>query len=104
MEKELVNIELKVLQMTTGEGKKFLTYKALNKNGQWIECKFRKNAGVMPEKPGILTVEKSPEKQYSVEGRNFRKYPRIWIHKIEQFEPFLNGKVIEKQSHEEEMF
>lgn len=70
---EIKQIELKVETKETREGKKFLTYKALQKDGRWIDCKFRKEV-IPPKESCFIKVEKS---KMNVD-RN-RKFPVLWV-------------------------
>ena len=87
----VLRIELKIVRHTGTDGKKFLTYSVLSKHGRWVDCKFRTSVTV-PTVPGFMIVQKD---NMSVD-RN-RKYQRVWIHAIDNFEPLPNGQINDYQ-------
>ena len=79
MSKKLYEIEVKAQEFKTKDGKAFIAFKALNAEGRWIDCKFRKEVK-LPKGSGLINVR---EDKMSVDKN--RKYPVLWIHEIESF-------------------
>ena len=69
-------LEIKVEEKLTREGKKFNAYKALQKNGKWMDLKFRKEV-TPPKTSCFIEVE---ETKMNID-RN-RKYPVLWVSEI----------------------
>ena len=73
-------IELTVKECVNKEkGNKFLAYKVTQKDGRFIDCKFRKEV-TAPTQNGFIYVEPN---QMNVTTNT--KYPVLWVKKIEKF-------------------
>lgn len=78
---ELVRIELVTRELTNSKtNKKFIVYKAVQKDGKYIDCKFRKEV-TPPVENAYVNVYKS---QMNIASN--QKYPVLWIKRIESIE------------------
>lgn len=81
---ETVEIKIsQVKEITAGDGKKFKAYKAVQKNGNLIDCKFKNDVTNKPQEPCIIVV---PEDQANVDTR--KQYPVLWVGEIIECKPF----------------
>lgn len=73
--------EIKIIKKTlaTKDGKKFDVFKAVQKNGKLIDCKFTKEVKEKPSKSCTIKVD---ENYMNVD--NSRLYACLWIKKIEE--------------------
>lgn len=69
-------VEIKTKECTTGDGKKFLAYKALTKTGKYIDCKFRKEVKA-PSADCIIVVDVT-----KMNVTNNTKYATLWVAEI----------------------
>lgn len=76
-ELETLEIEIKVEDKKTHEGKTFKAYKALQNNGKWIDLKFRKE--VTPPKENCFIIVKKTDMNVD---RN-RKFPVAWVKELQ---------------------
>ena len=78
-------IKILTKECTTKDGRTFTAYKALTRNGTWMDCRFRKELGnLIPTVDSRVTV---PD-----DGANIatnREYPVLWISMIEAVEPLV---------------
>lgn len=80
-ENKTLKLEIRVTERKTKEGKKFNSFEVLNKDGRFMDCRFRKEVKQIPEDNCFINV--LPE-NVSVDSK--RKYPRVWIHQVESIE------------------
>lgn len=76
-------IRILVKEVTTKDGKKFNSYKAVQKDGKLIDLRFTKEVKPLPEEDCFIVVE---EKNINID--NSRLYPRCWVKRIEEIKPF----------------
>ena len=77
---EAKKIELTVKECTNKEkGTKFLAYKVTQKDGKFIDCKFRKEVTAPTENGYIFVL---PNNMNITKNT---KYPTLWVKKIESF-------------------
>ena len=93
---ETKKIKITVAQRKTANGKVFNTYKATTKNGNLIDCKFRKDVKELPEKTCYAII--------GVDDMNIdrnKEYPVMWVSAVQGYEDLAevsaerNRKVIE---------
>jgi len=93
---ETKRIKIIVGERKTNDGKSFNTYKAVTKNGNLIDCKFRKVVKNLPEKTCYAII--------GVDNMNIDKskeYPVMWVNAVEGYEDIAevtaekNKKVID---------
>lgn len=78
----LKEVKVKVYHKQTKDGKKFDTYRAVQKDGKLIDCKFRKDVKVLPTEDCIIVVKvKNMNISYS------KEYPALWMAEIEDIKP-----------------
>lgn len=75
-------IEIKVGTAKTKEGKEFTHYKALQKDGRYMDARFRNEVKNLPTENSIIVVD---ENDISLDYN--RKYPRVWFHKVLEVKP-----------------
>jgi len=83
---ERVTREIKIVkaeQKTTQDGKKFMTYKTVDKKGRLMDCKFRREVTNIPTEPCVLVV---PDDMCSVDKN--RQFPVLWIGEILEVKPY----------------
>lgn len=73
-------IDIVVGKATSTDGREFTTYRAVQKDGKLMDCRFRKEVGAIPE--NIEAVEVTPG--FFNVARN-RRYPILWIKKVDRF-------------------
>lgn len=74
-------IEIIVGTATTRDGKKtFNTYKAVQKDGKLIDCRFTKAVGAIPEKFNEITVELD-----DINIDKTRRFPVLWVKAVKEF-------------------
>lgn len=72
-----------VKEVSTNDGKKFKTYKAVTKSGKLIDLKFTRDCVGIPAKPCYIYVR--PE---MMNVQKNLKYPCLWVKAIEKAEDF----------------
>ena len=72
-------IRILVKEVTTKEGKKFNSYKAVQKDGKLIDLRFTKAVKNAPTEDCIIVV-----KEENVNIDKSRLYPRCWVKEIEE--------------------
>lgn len=80
--KILKEVKVKVYHKQTKDGKKFNTYRAVQKDGKLIDCKFRKDVVSLPTEDCIIVV--------NVNNMNIsyaKEYPALWVAQIEEIKP-----------------
>ena len=96
---ETRDIEINVKECSTKEGKKFNVFKAVQKNGRFIDCKFRRDVKDLPTEICIINVD---TKEMNVD-RN-RKYPVLWVKKINSILPIDKGSNADESKVENDLF
>lgn len=82
-------------QQTKDGARTFATYKAVQKDGHLIDCKFRKEVEKLPTKSCYMYVyPENYNKQTNVE------YPILWVKKVERYEDL----VIKTETGDEDLF
>ena len=94
-----IDIEAKRIKGVTGDGRKydFIAYEGLNRRGELVKFKFRKElADQIPNREGdfVLVVDK----RYIARDKK-SKYEVYWVRKIESFEE----KVFEEVENTEDL-
>lgn len=86
---ETKKIKITVTQRTTKDGKKsFNVYKATTKNGNLIDCKFRKEVKNLPEKTCYAII--------GVDDMNIdrsKEYPVMWVNAVQSYESLSENAV-----------
>lgn len=78
---ETKRIKIIVQEKTTGDGKKFKTYKAVTKNGRLIDCKFRKEVKDLPTENCYAVI--------NVDDMNVQRnteYPVLWVSDVQGYD------------------
>lgn len=78
-EKNVATIEIIAKPCKTADGRTFTAYKAVQKNGKTIDCKFRRACGSIPEEDFFIDVGYT-NMNVSINT----KYPVLWIAKIDK--------------------
>ena len=75
------NYEIKVIvkEQETKEGKKFNTYKVVEKGGKIVDCRFRKEVTNLPKKTCVMVVKKE-----NIHLDEKREFPCYWVKAIEE--------------------
>lgn len=73
-------IEIVSKKMKTNDGKEFTSYRAVQKDGKLMDCRFTRDVGAVPD--GVVSVEVQPG-FFNVSYA--KKYPCLWIKKVERF-------------------
>lgn len=78
---ETKKIKITVTERKTKDGKVFNSYKATTKNGNLIDCKFRKEVKNLPEKTCYAII--------AVDDMNIdrnKEYPVMWVNAVQGYE------------------
>ena len=86
----MLEINVKVYEGKTKEGKKFNYYKAVQKGGSLIDLRFRKDV-TPPLENSIIFV-----KHEDINKDDNRVYPCLWVKKIQHIKPIEFKKVDKK--------
>lgn len=78
-------IEIIKRVVTTKEGKSFDTFKAVQKNGKLIDCKFTKDVKNLPDESCFMYVE---EDKINIDKN--KKYPTLWVKKVVKYEESIS--------------
>jgi hypothetical protein len=79
----IIEIKVKVFEKLTKEGKKFNTFKAVLKNGAFMDLKFRKEVTRLPKTDSILLVE---DTDMNVDEN--RLYPCVWVSDVKEIKAY----------------
>lgn len=93
LQKNFINIYVKVFEGKSKEGKTFDYYKLVDKNGKFTDLRFTRKVVNRPTQDSILKVH--------VDNINFDKnrlYPCYWVKQIEEIKP-INEVRKEKNDH-----
>ena len=74
-------IEIIKRVVTTKDGKSFDTFKAVQKDGKLIDCKFTRDVKNLPTESCMMFVEKE-----NINVNRSGKYPVVWVKKVEKYE------------------
>lgn len=91
-----MKIKVKIIEakeITTAEGRKFLAFKTVDKNGKKMDVRFTKECRNTPREACVIVVDDS---QANVDTA--RQYPCLWIKDVERIEP------LERKSNMAEFF
>ena len=80
-----MKIKVKIIEakeITTAEGRKFLAFKTVDKNGKKMDVRFTKDCRNTPREACVIVVDDS---QANVDTA--RQYPCLWIKDVERIEP-----------------
>lgn len=83
-----IKIKVKEIEIKKGpnKGKKFDSYRAVQKDGKLIDCRFRQEVKDLPTEDCYIVVD--------VDNMNYdrsREFPRLWIHAIEEIKQLTDG-------------
>ena len=72
-------IEIKIIaqKRATKDGKTFIAYRAVQKDGKLIDCHFRKTCGNLPESNFVIKVNRA-----DVNINRAYQYPKLWVSAI----------------------
>lgn len=90
VDSNLIEIEIQVREFERKTDKvKFLGYKALTKEGAWIDCKFTKDVEKksQPTKNCIIVCDK---KDVNYVGKERVMFPHIWVKEILEIKDLYN--------------
>ena len=73
-------IEIIAKRVKAHDGREFTSYRAVQKDGKLMDCRFTRDAGAVPD--GVVSVEVQPG-FFNVSYA--KKYPCLWIKKVERF-------------------
>lgn len=79
---ETKRIKIKVSQKKTSDGRTFLTYRAVTKNGRLVDCKFRKEVTNVPKEDCYITC---PVDKMNMQRNS--EFPCLWVAQIDKVEP-----------------
>ena len=79
MEKRIKIVEVKNIE--TKDGKKFTAFKALDKNGKRIDCKFTRTVLNVPTQRCFIYVD---DDAFNVDER--KEFPVLWVKRINKIE------------------
>lgn len=73
--------EIKVIMKegTTSDGRKFNYFRAVQKDGKLVDCRFTKDVKNIPTSSAIIVVEVA-----NVNMDYSHQFPRLWVKKIEE--------------------
>lgn len=97
LQKEYINIYVKVFTGKTKEGKEFDYYKLVDKNGKFTDLRFTRKVVNRPTEDSILKVK--------VDNINYDKnrlYPCYWVKQIEEIKPIAEIKN-QKSGHQNDV-
>ena len=79
---------VKIEEIQTKEGRRFNTYKTVDKRGNFMDVKFRKDCKNVPTERCVIAVN---EDDWNVDDQ--RQYPVLWIKQVQAVEPFPVSEV-----------
>ena len=96
MEKNLLDLKVKAIERQVKDGKekgkKFLSFKVLNKvTGYYEELKFNRKTTKKPEEEGVFILTCKHENVNRL-GQDFRDYPLTWIKDVEEINAYESVK------------
>lgn len=80
---------------STDDGKTFIGYRAVRKDGTLIQCRFRKECNP-PTETSMITVDSD-----NMNVSHKKEYPILWVSEIDEVEPVRSAK---SSQEVEEMF
>ena len=86
---KLLKIRLFTKKVQNAEGEEFTAFKTVTNDNVYQDVKFRKDAGETPTEDCFILVD---SKNIDVESNNYKRYPAVWIHKIESVESLQHDK------------
>ena len=75
---------VKVDDVVLENGRSFKAYKVVDKDGKFMDCKFRKDCKNIPTEPCIIVVD---EEMANVD--NTSRYPVLWVKDVIECKPFI---------------
>ena len=79
------DLKIKIIEVKpikTSDGKQFIAYKALTKDGKKIDAKFRQDVKLLPKEPCTIIVD---DEECNVSTN--RQYPVLWVQNVKQIIP-----------------
>lgn len=98
-EKNVRKYKIYVEERTTSDGRKFMVYKTVTKNGRMIDAKFRKTVTQLPKEKSFVTV---PEGASNISTAT--EYPVLWISEVTKIEPITGNGTVETEAKLAEYF
>lgn len=91
----LKTFKLIATQHSTDDGRTFIGYRAVQKDGTLIQCRFTKEC-TPPTETSMITVDTD-----NMNVSHKREYPILWVKAIEEVQPIRTAK---SSAEVEEMF
>lgn len=86
---------VKVEEVTTKDNNKFLTYKTVDKRGNFLDVKFRRAVKNAPTERCVVVV--NDEDNWNIDEQ--RQYPVLWIAQVDAIEPYPASKGSNKRTY-----
>lgn len=84
---------IKGTRVRTRDGlKEFNSFRALKKNGEWVQVAFTHNINEKDLPIGEKIRITVPDDRWNMENANRFEYPRLWIKEIAAVEPYATDK------------
>ena len=85
---------VKIEEIQTKEGRRFNTYKTVDKRGNFMDVKFVKTCQNVPTERCVIVVD---ENDWNVDDQ--RQYPVLWIAQVDAIEPYPASKGNNKRTY-----
>lgn len=98
MEKtNLLTIKIVGKEFKDKEGKAFIAFKAIDKEGKFLNCSFRKDVENAPKKVGMYEI-KVRKNMINIDDN--RLFPKVWIKEIVEINKLEESTKIDKKAVE----
>lgn len=95
MEKtNLLTIKIVGKEFKDKEGKSFIAFKAITKDGKFLDCSFRKDVENAPKKIGMYEI-KVRKNMINIDDN--RLFPKVWIKEIVEINKLEENNKIDKK-------
>lgn len=96
MEKtNLLTIKIVGKEFKDKEGKSFVAFKAISKDGKFLNCSFRKEVENAPKKVGMYEI-KVRKNMINIDDN--RLFPKVWIKEIAEISKLEESSKIDKKA------
>lgn len=96
MEKtNLLTIKIVGKEFKDKEGKSFIAFKAITKDGKFLDCSFRKDVENAPKKIGMYEI-KVRKNMINIDDN--RLFPKVWIKEIAEINKLEENNKIDKKA------
>lgn len=75
-------IRIKGREVELADGRSFMAFRAVQKDGKMIDCRFRSDCNLIPKESGTITVA---AKDMNVNRAG--EYPVLWVKHVINFKP-----------------